>query len=167
MVEDAFGVEDKVVLRWSATMTHRGDHLGMPATGKPVRNHGNNHCSHCRPTNHRGMGQLGPVSNAEADRSLRESRSQLVEECIVVNKDQWLSFDGRCLGSSLRGWPKLRVGGTQPNVANKFQTLPPSHRMGVPPFFVGVPIFYRKNLFWVLEHELGRGEKPIALLATA
>jgi steroid delta-isomerase-like uncharacterized protein len=37
VVEDTFGAEDKVVLRWSATMTHRGDHLGMPATGKPVR----------------------------------------------------------------------------------------------------------------------------------
>ena len=36
-VEDAFGAEDKVVLRWSATMTHRGDHLGMPASGKRVR----------------------------------------------------------------------------------------------------------------------------------
>src|SRR5579864_3428882 len=36
-VEDAFGVEDKVVVRWSATMTHRGDALGIPATGKPVR----------------------------------------------------------------------------------------------------------------------------------
>jgi steroid delta-isomerase-like uncharacterized protein len=37
VVEDAFGAGDKVVLRWSATMTHNGDHLGMPATGKPVR----------------------------------------------------------------------------------------------------------------------------------
>ena len=37
VVEDAFGSGDKVVMRWSATMTHRGDHLGMPATGKPVR----------------------------------------------------------------------------------------------------------------------------------
>jgi steroid delta-isomerase-like uncharacterized protein len=37
VVEDAFGAEDKVVSRWSATMTHRGDHLGMPATGKRVR----------------------------------------------------------------------------------------------------------------------------------
>jgi steroid delta-isomerase-like uncharacterized protein len=37
VVEDAFGAEDKVVLRWSATMTHRGAHLGMPASGKPVR----------------------------------------------------------------------------------------------------------------------------------
>ena len=37
VVEDAFGAEDRVVVRWSATMTHRGDHLGMPATGKPVR----------------------------------------------------------------------------------------------------------------------------------
>jgi steroid delta-isomerase-like uncharacterized protein len=37
VVEDAFGVEDKVVLRWSATMTHLGDHLGMPATYKAVR----------------------------------------------------------------------------------------------------------------------------------
>jgi len=37
VVEDAFGAKDKVVLRWSATMTHRGDHLGMPATGERVR----------------------------------------------------------------------------------------------------------------------------------
>ena len=36
-ISDIFGAEDKVVLRWSATMTHRGDHLGIPATGKPVR----------------------------------------------------------------------------------------------------------------------------------
>lgn len=36
-VEDIFGADDKVVLRWSATMTHGGDHLGMPATGKRVR----------------------------------------------------------------------------------------------------------------------------------
>src|SRR5271154_1633327 len=36
IVEDAFGAKDKVVLRWSATMTHRGDHLGIAATGKPV-----------------------------------------------------------------------------------------------------------------------------------
>lgn len=37
VVEDAFGAEDKVIVRWSATTTHRGDHLGMPASGKPVR----------------------------------------------------------------------------------------------------------------------------------
>ena len=37
VVEDALGAEDKVVLRWSATMTHHGDHLGMPASGKRVR----------------------------------------------------------------------------------------------------------------------------------
>jgi steroid delta-isomerase-like uncharacterized protein len=37
VVEDAFGAGDKVVARWSATMTHTGDHLGMPATGKQVR----------------------------------------------------------------------------------------------------------------------------------
>jgi steroid delta-isomerase-like uncharacterized protein len=36
-VEDVFGVEDRVVLRWSGTMTHSGNHLGMPATGKVVR----------------------------------------------------------------------------------------------------------------------------------
>ncbi len=35
-VEDAFGVGDKVVLRWFADMTHRGDDLGMPASGRPV-----------------------------------------------------------------------------------------------------------------------------------
>jgi len=35
-VEDAFGTADKVVVRWSAKMTHSGHGLGMPATGKPV-----------------------------------------------------------------------------------------------------------------------------------
>lgn len=35
-VEDVFGADDKVVLRWSGTMTHTGDGLGMPATGKSV-----------------------------------------------------------------------------------------------------------------------------------
>jgi steroid delta-isomerase-like uncharacterized protein len=36
-IEDLFGADDKVVVRWSTTMTHRGDALGIPATGKPVR----------------------------------------------------------------------------------------------------------------------------------
>jgi steroid delta-isomerase-like uncharacterized protein len=36
-VEDAFGSDDKVALRWSATMTHSGHALGIPATGKSVR----------------------------------------------------------------------------------------------------------------------------------
>jgi steroid delta-isomerase-like uncharacterized protein len=36
-VEDTFGAKDRVVLRWSATMTHRGDGLGIAATGKPVQ----------------------------------------------------------------------------------------------------------------------------------
>jgi len=36
-VEDAFGAGDKVALRWSGKMTHSGDALGMPATGKSVR----------------------------------------------------------------------------------------------------------------------------------
>lgn len=36
-VEDAFGADDKVALRWSGEMTHSGDALGIPATGKSVR----------------------------------------------------------------------------------------------------------------------------------
>ena len=39
-VEDVFGVGDKVVLRWSATMTHTGDGLGFPASGRTVRSRG-------------------------------------------------------------------------------------------------------------------------------
>ena len=35
-VEDTFGADDRVVVRWSAKMTHTGDHLGIPATHKPV-----------------------------------------------------------------------------------------------------------------------------------
>jgi predicted ester cyclase len=40
VVEDAFGAGDKIAVRWTATMTHSGNHLGMPATGKPVRSTG-------------------------------------------------------------------------------------------------------------------------------
>jgi steroid delta-isomerase-like uncharacterized protein len=36
-IDDAFGAGDKVVARWTATMTHSGDHLGMQAIGKSVR----------------------------------------------------------------------------------------------------------------------------------
>ena len=39
-VEDVFGAGDKVVLRWSATMTHTGDGLGLPASGRTVRSRG-------------------------------------------------------------------------------------------------------------------------------
>jgi steroid delta-isomerase-like uncharacterized protein len=35
-VEDGFGSGDRVAVRWSATMRHSGDHLGLPATGKDV-----------------------------------------------------------------------------------------------------------------------------------
>jgi steroid delta-isomerase-like uncharacterized protein len=36
-IEDAFCRDDKVVARWSATMTHSGDQLGIPKSGKRVR----------------------------------------------------------------------------------------------------------------------------------
>ena len=39
-IEDILGAGDKVVVRWSATMTHSGDALGIPATGKSVRSRG-------------------------------------------------------------------------------------------------------------------------------
>ncbi len=39
-VENVFGAGDKVVLRWSATMTHTGDGLGFPASGRTVRSRG-------------------------------------------------------------------------------------------------------------------------------
>lgn len=35
-IEDALDVDDKVVVRWSATMRHTGDKLGFRATGKEV-----------------------------------------------------------------------------------------------------------------------------------
>jgi len=35
-IEDAFGARDKVVVRWSASMTHTGEGFGPP-TGKPVQ----------------------------------------------------------------------------------------------------------------------------------
>ena len=39
-IEDILGVDDKVVVRWSATMTHTGDGLGLPPSGKAVRSRG-------------------------------------------------------------------------------------------------------------------------------
>jgi steroid delta-isomerase-like uncharacterized protein len=39
-VEDMVGAQDKVVVRWSATMTHTGDGLGVPPTGNVVRTRG-------------------------------------------------------------------------------------------------------------------------------
>jgi steroid delta-isomerase-like uncharacterized protein len=36
-IEDNFGVDDKVVVRWSAVMTHTGDQLGIPATNKRIK----------------------------------------------------------------------------------------------------------------------------------
>jgi steroid delta-isomerase-like uncharacterized protein len=36
-IEDAFESGDKAVARWSAIMTHRGDHLGLPATNRKIR----------------------------------------------------------------------------------------------------------------------------------
>lgn len=35
-VEDTVSEGDNVVVRWAVTGTHRGDNLGIPATGKPV-----------------------------------------------------------------------------------------------------------------------------------
>jgi steroid delta-isomerase-like uncharacterized protein len=35
-VGDAFGAGDRVVVRWSAVMTHTGDHLGVAASHKKV-----------------------------------------------------------------------------------------------------------------------------------
>jgi steroid delta-isomerase-like uncharacterized protein len=36
-IEDIFGADDKVVVRWSASMTHTGHALGFPPSGKSVR----------------------------------------------------------------------------------------------------------------------------------
>jgi steroid delta-isomerase-like uncharacterized protein len=39
-VEDAFGAGDKVAVRWSATMTHTGGHLGVKETNRAVTTSG-------------------------------------------------------------------------------------------------------------------------------
>jgi steroid delta-isomerase-like uncharacterized protein len=35
-IEDIFGSGDRVAVRLSMSGTHRGDYLGIPATGRPV-----------------------------------------------------------------------------------------------------------------------------------
>ena len=39
-VEDAIVAGDRIVLRWEARGTHRGEYLGQPATGRPVSYNG-------------------------------------------------------------------------------------------------------------------------------
>ncbi|HEY2861146.1 MAG TPA: ester cyclase [Terracidiphilus sp.] len=39
-VEDVIAEGDRVAIRWFATLTHRGDGLGFPATGKTARMEG-------------------------------------------------------------------------------------------------------------------------------
>jgi len=39
-IEDILAADDKVVVRWSAVMTHLGNALGIPATGKTVHSRG-------------------------------------------------------------------------------------------------------------------------------
>lgn len=36
-VEDVFATGDRGVLRWSGVMTHAGDAMGMPASGRTIR----------------------------------------------------------------------------------------------------------------------------------
>jgi steroid delta-isomerase-like uncharacterized protein len=36
VVEDLIAADDRVAVRWQATLTHSGDHLGFPASGKTV-----------------------------------------------------------------------------------------------------------------------------------
>jgi len=36
VVEDLLAEDDGVAVRWQVTMTHSGDHLGFPASGKTV-----------------------------------------------------------------------------------------------------------------------------------
>ena len=36
-IEDILGADDKVVVRWSASMTHTGQALGFPPSGKSIR----------------------------------------------------------------------------------------------------------------------------------
>jgi predicted ester cyclase len=70
-VEDAFGLEDKVVVRWSATMTHRGDALGIPATGKHVRITGMTIVRIANGQIVEGWDNWDQLSHARADRGLR------------------------------------------------------------------------------------------------
>ena len=35
-VEDMISEDDKIVVRWNATLTHTGDYFGIPPTGKPA-----------------------------------------------------------------------------------------------------------------------------------
>ena len=44
IVEDVISEGDRVAAHWTATMTHLGDHLGVPSTGKKVVLPGSSFC---------------------------------------------------------------------------------------------------------------------------
>jgi predicted ester cyclase len=55
---------DQVVVRWSATGTHRGQLLDVPPTGKAVAFHGHHVVRACERPDRRGLGCLEPGSPA-------------------------------------------------------------------------------------------------------
>jgi steroid delta-isomerase-like uncharacterized protein len=44
VIEDVISEGDRVAVHWTATMTHRGDHLGIPSTGKTAILPGSSFC---------------------------------------------------------------------------------------------------------------------------
>jgi hypothetical protein len=82
-VEDAFGIGDRVAVRWSATMTHKGTSLGASYKQKG-RDHRYVNRSYRRWKDRRRVGQLGSASDAGTNRSVQSARGgNLGEERLM------------------------------------------------------------------------------------
>jgi SnoaL-like polyketide cyclase len=82
-VEDAFGASDKGCIALVGYDDAPRQSSWDSRHRQTCESHGDDHRSHSRQKDYRGMGQLGSAGNAEADRSLRESSSHIIEKCIV------------------------------------------------------------------------------------
>ncbi len=58
---------DKVVARWTTTMTHKGEFLGFAADREESYDHRHFDPADCERQDRRRLGQLGPVGSAGAD----------------------------------------------------------------------------------------------------
>src|ERR1051326_6640902 len=74
-IEDQIDGGNTVVTRWTATGTHQGELLGIPAAGRRVSCNGNHHCAYGGRQNRRRVGELRRPRDAAAARGRPNRRT--------------------------------------------------------------------------------------------
>jgi steroid delta-isomerase-like uncharacterized protein len=87
-IEEVIAEGDRVAIRWTATMTHLGDGLGFPATGKAGRLEGSSFCVMKDGMIFEGWNQMdfqGLICNLQAQ--LQQTSEPATESAVAVPAD--------------------------------------------------------------------------------